>query len=67
MFRNVCLPIAFIQRGADPTITDFDGNYPSDYVGADFECRPIVDEHLNRLGKSGLSSLNAVSQFYGCL
>ena len=54
MLRYVFLPFSLIQRGADPTIVDFDGNYPSDYVGADFECRPIIDEHLNRLGKSDL-------------
>ena len=54
MLRYIRLSVALIQRGADPTIVDFDGNYPSDYVGTDFECRPIIDAHLNKLGKSGL-------------
>jgi len=40
-----------LQHGADATIADFDGNFPSDYVGGDFECQPIIEEHLKKLGK----------------
>ena len=42
----------FTQNGADATIVDFDGNYPSDYVDTDFECQPIIKEHLKKLGRS---------------